>query len=213
VIAMNSNSQSIQFEESLIQEASNDNLDAFNQLVMMHQDMAFNHAHNLLGDASLAEDATQEAFIKAFQAIKSFRGGSFRGWLLRIVTNCVYDMLRRSNRHPSQPLFPEDENGDEIESAPWLADPNSSVQHIVEEKEFAHEIYKMLDELPDVYRSVIHLVDVQELGYEEAAHALDLPLGTVKSRLARARIQMQKKLEGNLDYASRLRNNHTCFAA
>ena len=71
----------------------------------------------------------------------------------------------------------------------------------------------MLDELPEVYRTVIHLIDVQELDYEEAAQALKLPLGTVKSRLARARLQMQKKLEANLDYAGRLRSKNACFAA
>ena len=211
---MNSTGQSIQFdEESLIARAANDDLDAFNELVLKYQDMAYNHAYSLSGDTALAEDAAQESFIKAFQAIKSFRGGAFRSWLLRIVTNSVYDMLRRSARHVIQPLSPEDENGEEIESAAWLADPNSSVQHIVEDKEFSREIYKMLDDLPDVYRSVINLIDVQELGYEEAAQALKLPLGTVKSRLARARMQMQKKLQSSLNFSGRISSNNTCFAA
>ena len=211
---MNFTGQSIQYnEEILIQQAARGDLDAFNQIVLIYQDMAYNHAHSLTVDAAVAEDATQESFIKAFQAIQSFRGGSLRGWLLRIVTNTVYDMLRRSSRHPVQPLFPEDENGEAIDSASWLADTDASVQQIVEQKESAQMLYHMLDELPESYRSVINLIDVQELGYEEAAQALRLPLGTVKSRLARARIQMQKKLQSSLNFAGRLPANHTCFAA
>ena len=211
---MNSTGHSIQFdEETMISRAANGDLDAFNELVLKYQDMAYNHAHSLSGDTALAEDATQESFIKAFQAIKSFRSGSFRGWLLRIVTNSVYDILRRSARHAVQPLFPEDENGEEIESAAWLADPNASVQHIIKGKEFSGEINRMLDDLPDAYRSVINLIDVQELRYEEAAQALKLPLGTVKSRLARARMQMQKKLQGSLNFPGHLSGNNTCLAA
>lgn len=200
-------------EEQLIKQASSGDLDAFNQLVLMYQDMAYNHAHAISGDSDVAEDATQESFIKAFQALQAYRGGSFRGWLLRIVTNTVYDLLRRSSKHPAQPLFPEDEYGEELESAPWLEDHSASVQEAVETRELSATLQKMLDELPDVYRTVINLIDVQELDYEEAAQALKLPLGTVKSRLVRARLQMQKKLESNLDYVGRLRGKNTCLAA
>lgn len=211
---MNFTGQSIQYgKETLIQQAANGDLDAFNQIVLIYQDMAYNHAHSLTVDPAVAEDATQESFIKAFQAIKSFRGGSFRSWLLRIVTNTVYDMLRRSSRHPVQPLFPEDDNGEELDSAPWLADTNPSVHQVIEQKEVARMLYHMLDELPDAYRSVINLIDVHELGYEEAAQALNLPLGTVKSRLARARIQMQKKLQNSLNFAAPLPSNNTYIAA
>jgi RNA polymerase sigma-70 factor (ECF subfamily) len=199
-------------ENELIRQALAGDLDSFNQLVLMYQNMAYNHAHSISGDPSMAEDATQESFIKAFQALRTYRGGSFRGWLLRIVTNAVYDILRRSNKHPTQPLFAVDEEGEEIESSYWLVDPNASVQQVIEEKEFSAAIYKVLDELPDAYRTVINLIDVQELDYREAAQVLNLPLGTIKSRLARARLQMQKKLESNLDYAGRVRNENTFFA-
>lgn len=181
-------------EEILIKQAVNGNLDAFNQLVLTHQNMAYNHALALLGDPDLAEDATQESFIKAFQAINSFRGGSLRSWLLKIVTNSAYDSLRRSRRHPLQPLFPDDENGEEMESPAWLADPDSSVQVSVERNELSREIYSAIDSLPEVYRSVLTLIDLHELDYLEAAQALKVPLGTVKSRLARARLQMKEKL-------------------
>lgn len=196
---MNATRRSIQYDEAkLVQMASSGDLDAFNQLVLHYQDLAYNHAYALLGDADSAEDATQEGFIKAFQALHSFRGGSFRGWLFKIVTNSAYDLLRRSQRHPSQPLFPEDENGEEIESASWLADPTASVQDVVERNELSSGIYKILDQLPEVYRSVITLIDINEFDYAEAAEALKVPMGTVKSRLARARLQMKEKLKNGL---------------
>ena len=187
-------------EEILIKRASSGDLEAFNQLVLNYQDMAYSQAYALMGDPDSASDATQEAFIKAFQAINGFRGGSFRGWLFKIVTNSVYDILRRARRHPSQPLFPEDEHGEEIESAPWLVEPSASVQDEVEQREFSNDLYKMLDELPAAYRSVITLVDINEIDYAEAAQVLSVPIGTVKSRLARARLQLQKKLRAGFAY-------------
>jgi RNA polymerase sigma-70 factor, ECF subfamily len=184
-------------EEMQIENASNGNLDAFNQLVLNHQHIAYNHARAILGDPDLAEDAIQDSFLKAFQHMKQFRGDSFRGWLLKIVTNSAYDLLRRSHRHPTQPLFPEDENGEELESPAWLSDPTASVQDLVENNEVSKHIYKVLDELPEAYRSVLTLIDLYELDYTEAARILKVPLGTVKSRLARARLQIQKKLSSN----------------
>jgi RNA polymerase sigma-70 factor, ECF subfamily len=190
-------------EETLIRLASQGSMEAFNQLVLIYQNMAYNHAYALLGDPALSDDATQESFIKAFQNMGGFRGGafSFRAWLLKIVTNSAYDVLRRSQRHPTEPLFPVDENGEEVESPVWLGDPSASVQEIVEQKETAKHIYQMLDELPGVFRSVITLIDIYELDYTEAATILNVPLGTVKSRLARARMQMKDKLQGSLEHA------------
>ena len=184
-------------EVLLVKKASNGDLDAFNQLVLEFQSVAYNHAYALLGDPASAEDAAQEGFIKAFQSLTGFRGGSFRGWLLRIVTNSAYDMLRRSRRHPNQPLFPDDDNGDELESPAWLADPAAEVQEMVEQRELSKTIYGKLDELPAVYRSVLTLIDIYELDYTEAAEVLRVPIGTVKSRLARARMQMKGKLRSS----------------
>lgn len=189
-------------EEKLIADASRGDLLAFNELVLIYQNMAFHHAYALLGDPAAAEDATQESFIKAFQAINRFRGGSFRSWLFKIVTNTSYDMLRRAGRYSSQSLFPEDKNGEEIESPSWISDPSASVQEAVERSESAKELYSKLDELPAVYRSVLTLVDLYEMDYEEAARALNVPLGTIKSRLARARLQMKEKLKKTARVAS-----------
>jgi RNA polymerase sigma-70 factor, ECF subfamily len=189
-----SNTTSQPAETLLIQKASKGDLDAFNHLVLAYQDLVYYHAFALLKDHDTAEDAAQESFIKAFQNIAEFRGGSFRAWLLKISTNAAYDVLRRSRRCPIIPLFPKDDYGVENESPSWLADPNISVEAKAEQNEFTKGLHRMLDELPRSFRSVITLVDVYEFDYAEAAQTLGVPVGTVKSRLARARLQMREKL-------------------
>src|SRR4030095_5327888 len=87
------------------------------------------------------------------------------------------------------------------ESPASLADPGPSTEAIVEDKEFSAGIYQILDELPDVYRSVITLVDLYELDYSETAKILKVPMGTVKSRVARARLQIKERLQGNPEYS------------
>lgn len=188
-------------ERALTERAARGDLEAFNQLVLMYQNLAYNHAYALLGDPALSEDAAQEGFIRAFENIGGYRGGSFRAWLLKIVTNSAYDLLRRARRHPTQPLFPEDNEGEEVESPAWLADPAASVPAAVESNEDIKRLYELIDELPDVYRSVLTLIDIHELDYMEAARILNVPLGTVKSRLARARLQLKERLEGDSKYS------------
>jgi RNA polymerase sigma-70 factor (ECF subfamily) len=201
-----------QDEGTLVKMASGGDLDAFNQLVLIYQDQVYRHAYWLLGDTASAEDVTQDGFIKAFQALKSYRGGSFRGWLLRIVTNSAYDILRRSKGHLMQPLFPEDENGEELESVPWLADPAASVQEAVEQDELSEEIRTLMEQLPETYRSVLTLIDLHQFDYAEAAETLRIPIGTVKSRLARARLQMQEKLKSSGIFKPRASDSNLCVA-
>ena len=209
---MNFQDQLQQDERTLIMAASRGDLDAFNQLVLIYQDQAYRHAYWLLGDTASAEDVTQDGFIKAFQAMKSYRGGSFRGWLLRIVTNSAYDILRRSKKHLMQPLFPEDDNGEEVESVPWLADPAASVQEAVEQNELSEEIRTLMEQLPETYRSVLTLIDLHQFEYAEAAETLRIPIGTVKSRLARARLQMQEKLKSSGIFKQRASDSNLCVA-
>ena len=183
-----------QNESSLIPKVSGLDLEAFNTLVLKYQDLVYNHAYALLGNHHAAEDATQESFIKAFKNLNNFRGDSFRAWILRITTNTCYDELRKSKRVTLTALYPENEDGEELESPAWIIDPNPSPHATLEHKEFSHNIYRMLDELPAKYRSTLTLVDIHGLDYAEAAQALDIPLGTLKSRLARARFLMRCKL-------------------
>jgi len=184
-------------EKAMVEAAIKGDLDTFNQLVLAYQDLVYQHAYSLLSDTDLAQDVTQESFIKAFHALKSFRGGSFRSWLLRIVRNSAYDILRRSKRHPTQPLFPVDDDGEELDSAPWLADSDASVQEKVEDKECSEEVRMLLEQLPEAYQNVLILVDLYQFDYTEAATTLQIPVGTIKSRLARARLQMKEKLMNN----------------
>ncbi|MGD8553633.1 MAG: sigma-70 family RNA polymerase sigma factor, partial [Anaerolineales bacterium] len=91
-------------ESELIQEAKRGDLDSFNRLVLAYEGITYGVAYRIMGDKESAEDATQDAFISAYKALKSFRGGSFRSWLLRIVTNACYDELRKRKRKPASSL-------------------------------------------------------------------------------------------------------------
>ena len=183
-------------EPALIQAAKGGDLDAFNRLVLEFQGLAFNVALRVLNDPAAAEDATQEAFIAAYRGLKSFRGGSFKAWLLRIVTNRCYDELRRRKRQPTQDLEPENEAGETIQDPRWLADPGESPEELAARAELARAIQRCLEALDADFRTVVVLVDIQGLDYIEAAQVLGRPLGTLKSRLARARTRMQDCLRG-----------------
>jgi len=183
-------------EALLIRDAQRGDLDAFNRLVLEYQDMLFNTALRILGDEDQAADATQEAFLSAFRSIKSYRGGSFKAWLLRTVTNACYDELRRKKRRPTVPLEPETDDGDELEAPRWLADSSLSPEEEVELDDLEHAIQHCLDDLPSDFRTVVVLVDVQGLEYTEVSEAVRVPLGTIKSRLARARLRLRECLQG-----------------
>jgi len=178
-------------EVALIQSARQGDLDAFNRLVLAYQDRVFSQAYRLMGEMEAAEDAAQEAFISAFRNLKSFRGGSFRAWLLRIVTNVCYDELRRRKRRPTTPLEPLDAEDEEVESPRWLADPGESPEEHSERVELDRAIQGCLEDLPEEFRTVVVLVDVQGFDYIEAAEVIHTPVGTVKSRLSRARMRLR----------------------
>jgi RNA polymerase sigma-70 factor (ECF subfamily) len=183
-------------EPALIQTAQHGDLDSFNTLILHYQDMVFNVALRILGDEDLAEDAAQEAFISAFRSINTFRGGSFKAWLMRTVTNACYDELRRQKRRPTTPLEPESRDGEEVDSPRWLADPNLTPSEQFEADELEHAIQHCLDMLPADFRTVVVLADVQGMDYSEVATAAKVPLGTIKSRLARARLRLRECLRG-----------------
>lgn len=183
-------------EVALIQEAKRGDLQSFNRLVLAYQDMVYNQAFRMMGELDAAEDATQEAFISAYKSIRSFRGGSFKGWLLRIVTNACYDELRRRKRRPTTPLEPLDEDDEEIESPHWIADPGESPEQSAERQELSLAIQNCLEQLPEEFKAVVILVDIQAIDYTEAAEVMHLPLGTIKSRLARARVRLRDCLQG-----------------
>jgi RNA polymerase sigma-70 factor (ECF subfamily) len=183
-------------EPALITDAQNGSLDAFNTLVLHYQDSVFNTALRIMGDEDLAADAAQEAFISAFKGIGSFRGGSFKAWLMRTVTNACYDELRRQKRRPTTPLEPDTEDGEEMDSPKWLADPSMTPDQQAEADEVEHAIQHCLDNLPLEFKTVVVMADVQGMDYTEVAAAVRVPLGTIKSRLARARLRLRECLQG-----------------
>ncbi len=183
-------------ESSLITSAQRGDLDSFNTLILHYQDIVFNTALRILGDDELAADASQEAFISAFRSISTFRGGSFKAWILRTVTNACYDELRRQKRRPTTALEPETDDGEEMDSPRWLADTNMTPEQKSEADELEHAIQHCLNALPTEFRTVVVMADIQGLDYVEVATAVHVPLGTIKSRLARARLRLRECLQG-----------------
>lgn len=181
-------------EQTLIAAAQRGNMDAFNELVLAYQDRVYNLAYRIMGDPASASDATQEAFISAYQNIKSFRGkypSSFKSWLMRIVTNACYDELRRRKRQPVTAL--EDFEVDE-EANPALISETEGPEEYAERDAMARTLEAGIQTLPRDQRVTLVLADVQGYSYEEIAEVTDAPLGTVKSRLARARGKLRDYL-------------------
>jgi RNA polymerase sigma-70 factor (ECF subfamily) len=181
-------------EAALVASARAGDAGAFNQLVQIHQHLAYNVAFRILGDRDGASDATQDAFLAAFRTIRSLREGSFRPWLLRIVTNACYDQLRRSKRRSTQHL---DDLGMEGDVLSQLADPAEQPHELVERRELNQVLQEGIQRLPTGMRMVLVLADVQGLKYEEIAQVMGLEVGTVKSRLSRGRSRLRDYLLEN----------------
>ena len=182
--------------EEQIKNALKGDLDSFNQIVLEYQNLVYNQAYRIIGEPDAAEDAVQEAFISAYKKLHTYRGGSFKSWLLRIVSNACYDEFRRRKRQPVAPLYPENQNGNETESVSWLEDTEEKPEEFVLRNELSEAIQICLDRLEFEFRTIVVLVDVQGMDYASAAKVIDRPLGTVKSRLARARRNLKDCLQG-----------------
>ncbi len=183
-------------EADWIAAAKRGDLDAFNRLVLAYQDAVYTHACYILHDPAAAEDITQETFLTAWRKLKQYRGGSWRAWLMRIATNACLDELRRQKRRPTQALEPLGDHDQPIESPGWMRDTTHGPEEAVEQGELRAAIEHCLEGLSPDFRAVVLLVDVQGFSYAEAAEAIRRPIGTVRSRLARARLQMQDCLRG-----------------
>jgi RNA polymerase sigma factor (sigma-70 family) len=181
-------------ENALIARAKRGNLDAFNTLVLRYQDSAFSLAYRLLGDSSLAADAAQEGMIAAYRRLDSYRGGSFRAWLLKIVANRCYDELRRRQRHPSVSIE-RPSNEDDAEPLE-IADSSATPEEVAQQRELQRAIQGCISALTDDQRVVLVLCDIEQLSYEEIADQVGAQLGTVKSRLSRARASVRDCLRG-----------------
>jgi RNA polymerase sigma-70 factor (ECF subfamily) len=179
-------------EQALVGAARRGDTQAFNKLILTYQTLAYNVAYRTLHDPEAAADATQQAFISAFRALPKFRGGSFKAWLLRIVTNACYDQLRRAKRRPASSL--DDMLVDPDHSA-LLTDEAESPEEHAERQDLGYAIQKGLDELPPDQRMTLVLSDIQGFSYQEIAEATGVSLGTVKSRLSRGRARLRDYLQ------------------
>jgi RNA polymerase sigma-70 factor (ECF subfamily) len=182
-------------ETTLIEDAQRGDMESFNQLVLKYQDMLYRISLRILNDESSADDATQNAMIQAFRNIRSFRGGSFRSWLARVTVNASYDEMRRWRRQPSLSFEQVNSDGDEIESLPWMMDLSAGPEERYDSVELRDALQHCVKALNSDYRLVVVLVDVEGMSYEEVARVANIPVGTVKSRLARARGQLRKSLQ------------------
>jgi RNA polymerase sigma-70 factor (ECF subfamily) len=181
-------------EAALIKDAQKGDIASYNTLVLHYQERVYNIAYRVMGEADSASDATQEAFIAAFRSIHTFRGGSFKAWLSRIVTNACYDELRRRKRRPQASLdvlYVEDEAPN-----PHLVAHSETPEQYTQRMELQAAIQSCLQDLPEDQRVAAVLSDIEGFSYEEIATTVGVALGTVKSRLSRARLRMRDCLQG-----------------
>jgi len=181
-------------ERRLIESAQRGEAESFNALVRMYEGRIYNLCYRMLGDAESAADASQDAFLSAFRNLRSFRGGSFRSWVLRIATNTCYDVLRARKRRPTTSLDIETD-GEDDGSPLQIADGGESPDDFALRRELAAAIQQGLATLPEEQRIILILSDIQGLAYEEIAEITSTNLGTVKSRLSRGRARLRDVLK------------------
>lgn len=180
-------------EQRLVEAGQSGDVEAFNQLVRLYEGRVYNLCFRMLGDADAAADVTQDTFISAYRNLQKFRGGQFRSWLLRIATNACYDALRARKRRPAVSLNAT--YNDEEDGGLDLPDQSESPDDFALRRELAMAIQQGLALLPEDQRAVVILSDIQGMAYEEIAVVTGANLGTVKSRLSRARARLRDILK------------------
>ena len=185
-------------ERELVDRARAGDQDAFEQLVLNNQNRVYTLALRMVNDREEAADLAQEAFLKAWQGLPSFQGdSSFSTWVYRLASNACIDYLRKQKRRREveHVLSLDDEESGWTEPADWDQDP----QRQLERAERSREVARGLEALPDHHRQVLTLRELSGLSYQEIGQALELDIGTVKSRIARARLALRKILleDGN----------------
>lgn len=180
-------------EQQLITRARRGDVRSFNELVLIYQDQLYSLAYRIMGDSDNAADAAQDAMITAYQRLNTYRGGNFRSWLMRITTNTCYDELRRRQRRPADSL--EEIPGAEYDDGPPIPDNSPTPEEIAQQSELSKLIEDCVNTLGVDQRTVMVLSDIQGMSYQEIAEVVDANLGTVKSRLSRARVAVRDCLQ------------------
>lgn len=181
-------------EELLVKKSLQGDLEAFEELVLKYQNKVYSLSYRYMGNEEDAYDTAQEAFLKAFRSLRSFKGNSsFGTWIFRVTSNVCLDELRRKKRKPV-PLSLDEPlavwNGNEVEKE--IADPQPTADILYEEKELSQYIQQLLDQLKPEFKAVLVLRDIEGFNYDEIAEILNCSLGTVKSRISRARSELRR---------------------
>ena len=173
-------------ELTVIRRVQHGDTEAFELLVAAYEKTVYNVALQMTGSREDAQDLTQDAFLKAYSSLDSFRGDSkFSSWLYRIVSNLCLDFKRRQGRRPSASLTVEDDEGETLQLD--IADESQSPETLLEQKLTREAVQRGLRELPDEQRQILLLREIQGMSYEEIGEVMHLEAGTVKSRIFRAR--------------------------
>ena len=181
-------------DEILIEQSQQGELDAFNQLVLRYQDLVYSVSYRIMGESQSAADVTQDTFIKAYQSLDTFRGGNFKAWVTRIATNRCYDVLRRVKRRPQtylEDMTPEDSD----DEAPIPSDSDTP-EEVALQADLQRALQHCISNLKDDQRIILVMSDVQEMSYQDIADNINVRIGTVKSRLSRARLAVRNCLQG-----------------
>ncbi len=173
-------------ESRIVQKVLKGDVNAFEKLVLAYEKNIYNIALRMTGNSEDASDMTQEAFIKAYNSLQSFRGDSkFSVWIYRIATNVCLDFLRSKSRRPTVSLSVEDNDGEDVQLD--VADESQSPELLLDRQMTRESVRRGLETLSPEYRQILLLREIQGLSYDEISQALGLEVGTVKSRIFRAR--------------------------
>lgn len=183
-------------EKDILKECKDKNRNAFNKLVETYQSKVFNMAYSMLSNYEDANDAAQEVFLKVYKNIDKFEGkSSLSTWIYRICVNVCNDMLRKRTRSaPVISLFSFGTNDNDEEKPLEIKDDTPTPEESLEMTETQAEVRRALDELSPEFKTVITLYDLEGLSYDEISDILKCPVGTIKSRLNRARKALKKNL-------------------
>ncbi len=188
-------------EDEFVQKLKSGDRDAFNSMVNAYQMKVINIAYRMLSSEEDALDAAQETFIKVYKSINSFKGSStFSTWIYRICTNVCNDILRK--RMKSSGFISLDDDGSDENPKTDIADSSPTPEQSYELSERQRLVHEGINMLSDEYRKVIILYDIEGLSYEEISVILSCPIGTIKSRLNRARNNLKKILSENMELFS-----------
>jgi RNA polymerase sigma-70 factor, ECF subfamily len=190
----------VQCEDSLlIERFQNGDKGAFDALVQKHQARAYQYAYRLTRNPDDAADVVADAFVRVYRALQTFKGDSaFTTWLYRIETNCFLDMRKKKNARPTTSLDSALNLGDgEVELQ--VEDTGPTAHEEAERSQRMSAVEEAVQKLPEYQRAMIIMYHAESMSYEEIADALSLPIGTVKSRLNRARLSLRQLLEPQSD--------------